>query len=184
MFPTFSVNASMLSKKETVRGVFSLINSIDDTPINREWIGEAFLKLVEGDGLQRINLSSYAQSCVRNDKINRLNRSEISLITQDEYESGYIGVTDIVAHYVEDNLDEIIANIDMDYYVEEFLKERKKIFLTDGHDLWRLIQLAKVDDKQSQKKLRTIMNKYNLREIIQEVLMRSACYSKLEGILC
>ena len=90
----------------------------------------------------------------------------------------------VVAEYVEDNIDEIINNLDMDYYVDYFLEVREKLYFSRGQDIWRLMQLSKLDDKQAQKKLRIIMDEYSLRELFYYVLTKSACYNKLEGILC
>ena len=183
MLPTFSVNVNTLSKKAVLRTV-EIINSLNENSRNCEWAGEAFLKAVEREDVGSINLSSYASSCNRNSKMSKTSKNETSILNQEELDMGYVGVTDVVAEYVEDNIDEIINNLDMDYYVDYFLEVREKLYFNRGQDIWRLMQLSKLDDKQAQKKLRIIMDEYSLRELFYYVLTKSACYNKLEGILC
>lgn len=183
MVPTFSVNASPYSK-EKVNKIASIINSINDSARNREWAGEAFLKIVESDGPGVINLSAYALTCETNTKMTENARPVVSILTTEEYNNGYAGVTDIVAEYVEDNIDNILSNMDIDYYVEAFLNARERIFFNNGLDIWRLLKLSKLDDKVAQKKLRSIMDEFNLREILSYILTKRVCYNKLEGILC
>ena len=89
-----------------------------------------------------------------------------------------------MAEYVEDNIDNILSNMDIDYYVEAFLNARERIFFNNGLDIWRLLKLSKLDDKVAQKKLRSIMDEFNLREILSYILTKRVCYNKLEGILC
>lgn len=183
MLPTFSVNVNIY-KKGTIKKVADIISSINDSQSNREWAGEAFLKAVESKNATNINLSSYAQTCSRNSKLSKQASRETSILSQDEYDSGYTGVTDVVADFVEDNIDEIIANLDMDYYVESFLDARENLYFKKGQDIWRLMELAKLDDRQAQNKLRLLMDEFGLRDLFYYVLTKSACYNKLEGILC
>ena len=72
----------------------------------------------------------------------------------------------------------------MDYYVEYFLEMRENLYFSKGQDIWRLIKLAKLDDKQAQNKLRILMDEFELRELLYYVLTKAACYNKLEVILC
>ena len=183
MLPTFSINPNPFETK-TVKKVYEIIRSLNDNPQNMEWAGEAFLKAVTKDTTDNINLSCYANSCQRNSQMTMLSRNETMILTQDELDQGYVGVTDVVAEYIEDNIDEIISNLDMDYYVESFLETREHLYFSKGQDIWRLIKLAKLDDKQAQNKLRVLMDEFGLRDLLYYVLTKSACYSKLEGILC
>ena len=183
MLPTFSININPLEKK-IVKRTFDIINSLNESDKTREWAGEAYLKAVTKDDIDSINLSSYASTCERNSKMNQLSKNETSFITQEELNAGYVGVTDIVAEYVEDNIDDIIGNLDVDYYVEAFLETRERLFFGKGQDIWRLMKMAKLDDRQAQKKLRILMDECDLRELLYYVLTKSACYNKLEVILC
>ena len=103
MLPTFSINPNPFDKK-TVKKVFEIMNSLNDNPQNREWAGEAFLKAVMKDSTDNINLSSYANSCQRNSQMTQLSKNETVILTQEELNQGYVGVTDVVAEYVEDNI--------------------------------------------------------------------------------
>jgi len=183
MLPTFSVNINILNEK-AVQRTAEIIHSLSENSYTCEWAGEAFIKAVEKEDVGYINLTSYANACNRNMKMSLASKNEASILTQEELDMGYVGVTDIVAEYVEDNIDEIINNLDMDYYVDYFLETREKLYFSKGQDIWRLMQLSKLDDKQAQKKLRIIMDEFGLRELFYYVLTKSACYNKLEVVLC
>lgn len=183
MLPTFSVNANPFDKK-SVKKVLEIMRTLDDNNYNREWAGEAFLKAVTRDNVDSINLSSYASSCNRNTQMTQMFKGETTILTQDELKEGYIGVTDVVAEFVTNNIDDIMDNLDMDYYVEYFLETRESLYFSKGQDIWRLIKLAKLDDKQAQNKLRVLMDENNLRDLLYYILTKSACFNKLEGILC
>ena len=179
----FSVNANPLDQK-AVKKCAEIIKSLNESPLNCEWAGEAFIKAVTKDDTDNINLSSYANSCNRNTYMTQIMRGDTTILTQDELNQGYIGITDVVAEYVEDNIDDIISNLDMDYYVEAFLETRENLFFCKGQDIWRLLKLARLDDKQAQNKLRILMDEFGLRDLLYYILTKTACYNKLEGILC
>jgi hypothetical protein len=183
MLPTFSVNANPFDKK-AVKRVVEIIKDLNENSYNCEWAGEAFLKAVTKEDVGNINLSSYAQSCMRNTQMTQLSRPETTILTQEELNQGYVGITDVVAEYVEDNIDDIISNLDVDYYVEYFLETRENLYFSKGQDIWRLIKLAKLDDKQAQNKLRVLMDEFELRDLLYYVLTKSACFNKLEVVLC
>ncbi len=183
MLPTFSVNANPFDAK-SVKKIAEIVNGLNENPYNGEWAGEAFLKAITKDDVDNINLSGYAHSCNRNTYMTKLAKGETTILTQDELNQGYIGITDVVAEYVEDNIDDIIGNLDMDYYVEAFLETRENLFFCKGQDIWRLIKLAKLDDKQAQNKLRVLMDEFGLRDLLYYILTKSACYNKLEVVLC
>ena len=48
--------------------------------------------------------------------------------------------------------------IDMDYYVNFCLDTRETLYFKRGIDIWRVLQLAKLDDKQAQNKENEIDN--------------------------
>ena len=85
MLPTFSVNTNVL-KKDKLKRIAGIIKDMDLNSYNREWAGEAFLKIVENEGPEKINLSSYAQSCIRNEKLSKAAKPEMSIITQEEFD--------------------------------------------------------------------------------------------------
>lgn len=183
MLPTFSVNVDIYSK-DAVKRVVEIVKSIDANSLNREWIGEAYLRAVEQNMSDNINLSSYSNACNRNTKLSKMAKPETSILNQDEYNYGYMGVTDVVADYVEDNIEDIISSLDMDYYIESFLDVREDLYFAQGYDIWRLVQLSKLDDKQAQTKLRMLMDEFEFRDLLYYILTKTACYNKLEGILC
>lgn len=189
MLPTFSVNVNTYNPVIAKR-LIDIAESIDvNNQLMMEWTGEAVLKAVE-DGAKvfsgNLNLGKYSDVCNRNDKLNKLNRArkETSLLTQDEVEDGFVGTPEKNMSYEDELLNSKLSDLDADSYIEMFLDKREELFLKKGVDIWRLVQLALVEDKQARNKLRVIMEEYNLREMFEYILLHSNAKLKLEGILC
>lgn len=182
MMPTFSVNLCPFDSEKAVK-IADIVGKLNENPLNREWIGEAYLKIVEGNSPETINLTGYALACENNQKLVQNARPEVSIITTEEYNQGYTGITDIVANYVNENIDDIISEIDIQSYVEEFLTIRERVYFTEGQDLWRMIQLSRMDDLIAQKKLRNLMQRLNIRDLIYYIFTKNSCYSRIEEVL-
>lgn len=183
MLPTFSVNINTLDAK-VIKRTASIISTLNENDSTREWAGEAYIKAVLKEDVDNINLVGYAKACDRNSIISKAAKKETSFITQDELDNGFTGVTEVVAEYVDNHIDDIISNLDESYYIADFLELREKIFFGKGYDIWRLIKLAKLDDRQAQKKLRILMDECDFRELLYYILTKSACFNKLEVVLC
>lgn len=192
MLPTFSVNPeAYLEEKQ--KKIMEMINALYENPLNAEWIGEAYIKVVEDSNVENINLSGYSVACDRNTKLNKKRNKNVSILTSEEQKDGFVGIVDVVADFVEDNMDEIIDNLDLDYYIDTFKDTRQRLYFEKGHDIWRLIWLAKKDnDKQAQMKLRVLMDECGIRDLLYYVLTKTECFEKLasmlerktEGIVC
>lgn len=179
MLPTFSVNPEAYVDEKQKR-IMEMIKALHDNSVNSEWIGEAYIKVVEGPNVDNINLSGYAVACDRNTKLNKKRNKNLSILTSEEHNEGFVGIVDVVADYVEDNMDDIIDNLDLDYYVETFLDTRQRLYFEKGQDIWRLTELAKIDeDKQAQMKLRMLMEECGIRDLLYYVLTKAECFDKL-----
>lgn len=187
MVPTFSINKEV-NEPEKQRKVFEMIENFKETsnsnPLIREWIGEAYIRAVTNENTSSINLIAYAQSCERNAKLNKANKKETNLLTQEELDDGFVGIPESLTEYVDDSVEDLISDLDLDNNVKIFLIKREEIFLEKGVDIWRLIELVKLEDKQAQNKLRVIMAEFGIEDLLHYVLGKSACRTKLEGILC
>lgn len=179
MLPTFSVNPEAYMEEKQKR-IIEMIEALNDNSINPEWIGEAYIRVVEGSNVDSINLSGYAVACDRNTKLNKKRNKNLSILTSEEHNDGYVGIVDVVADYVEDNMDDIIDNLDLDYYISTFLDTRQRLYFETGQDIWRLTWLAKKDeDKQAQIKLRMLMEECGIRDLLFYVLTKAECFDKL-----
>lgn len=183
MLPTFSVNTFRYSKESypQLREILIKMNKNDDT---REWAASAFLKINDGDTVA--NLDRFVAVCKRNTRMsqNKRNQREFSFVNQEDLDDGHVGIVESSIGSKIDMMSYVIDDVDMDYYVNDFLNIREKIFFLKGIDIWRVIELAKLNDYPALSVLRQLMDEFKFRETLEYVLTKTQCYSKLEGILC
>lgn len=186
MLPTFSVNPDTY-KLEKLEKIMELLSNLEDNDLTREWLSEAYIKLIEGNYGDNVNLSAYSHTCNKNQNLSKMAKHELSLITQNEADEGHIGITEI-PDYTEDKIEDLIEDIDMDSNIKEFLRMRELVFLKLGIDLWRLVELAmKEEDAEASNELKNIMEmkKFrSIRNLLNSVLRDNKCLSILEGMLC
>lgn len=163
--------------------VMQLLNS-PKTKSNQEWLSEAYIKIIEGKGKDVINLSAFSRICETNSMLKRAKKSDIPIISNDELTKGYKGITELVVDCVDGSIDDVLESIDEEYYIKNFLDVRERIYYSVGKDIWRLIELSKLDDLKAQSKLRDVIKEFDLKEIIEYVLTKPNCYQKLGEILC
>ena len=180
---TFSVNKNSYDKIDKIAKLIVRVESSNYK--TKEWITDAFLNIVEGKrDIENINPTSFAIMCEKTAQLQRAKSPEQPIITMEEFVKGYKGITEIVAEYIEESLDGLLEEIDEDYYVDRFLIERERIYKSEGKDIWRLLELSKMDDKKSLKDLREIIELFDIGELIEYVIRRPSCYNRLGGILC
>lgn len=75
------------------------------------------------------------------------------------------------------------SDIDSAYWVDEFLEQREKIFFEAGKDIWRMFKLTCMGDVIATKKFRTVIDEYNLKELITELITTPGAMSQLYEIL-
>lgn len=180
MIPTFSINQNPYSNMDKVMQLLNTCKS----KTNQEWLSEAYIKIVEGKGKDVINLAAFSQKCETNSMLKRAKKGDTSIISNEELTRGYKGITDIVVDCVDGSIDDILESLDEDYYIKNFLDVRERIYYAVGKDIWRLIELSKLDDLKAQNKLREVILEFNLKDIIEYVLTKPSCYNKLGEILC
>ena len=180
---TFSVNKNSYDKVEKIA---KLTNRIENTNYKtKEWVTDAFLNIVEGKkDIDNINISAFAAMCEKTSKLQRASSPEYPLITMEELSLGYKGITEIVADFVEESFDDLLDEVDEDYYVNMFLEERERIYRAEGKDIWRLLELSKMEDTKAQRALKELIGIFNIGDLIEYVVKRPTCYNRLGGILC
>ena len=160
MFQTFSINPDLynpIALKKIRKIEEDLRNHFNDSNISA-WASEAVIKIILGDydDIENVSLECFSSKCNRNEKLNTQNKSKkvSNFISQEEFDNGYSGCNENFIHSVDDGLEEVENLISVDSNIKLFLDTRENLWLLEGYDIWRLWQLAKLQDKQAQKKLR------------------------------
>lgn len=181
MLPTFSVNPNTYDKM--VKVVKLNLNPTKQT--EQAWLSEAYLKIIEGKGKENINLGAYSAACEKNSQLARAKKNEVSLLSSDEMTKGFKGVTELVSDCVDTSIDAIIESADVQSFVSSFIDMKEYIYLEEGKDIWRLLELSRQDDKKAQRKLRVVLETYDyLKELVEYVIKNPKCYRELEVIYC
>lgn len=177
---TFSVNKN---SSDVIRGL-SLKTLKPTTEKGREWLSEVWFKAIEGKVDENVNVNAYGYVCDQNTKM-ALNKKETSLLTADEVNDGLKGVSEIVASYVDDNIDYIIESSEIKTLVEDFINMRYDILEEAGVDLWRVVKLARRYNTKMVDKLRQLIQEYDIGELIRGILEKSECLLAIEeGLAC
>lgn len=165
---SFSVNPSVYSE---MAGVTKLLADGVRTDREREYLGEAYLKIIEGKGKENINLGAYSAACEKNSQLARAKKNEVSLLSSDEMTKGFKGVTELVSDCVDTSIDAIIESADTHSYVESFIDMKEYIYLEEGKDIWRLLQLVFQGDGTALRKLKEVIAEFEgLGELLGSVV--------------
>lgn len=176
---TFSLNEELSIEKR--KKIFKLVDQIND--FNRDRIGEAFLKIVEGKNIRdkSVSLNRFAKSRNFYENIDNTNQNaEVSL--EEQLGEATFGNKPMFsrASFEED----IISACDTDNIVKEFLELRKTLFIEKGIDIWRLMELVQLDDKIAVKKFRKVVEEQQKEEFFEYLAKNHAAMKKLNDILC
>jgi len=135
MLVTFSINKVMTPEK--MKKVDKLVSEIND--YNREYLSDAFLKIMGCEDQKYVSLNHIDKKGGKFEKLNALRHPTYSFEEMVEnYEDVYS--FDIAT---EDSFeDEVILECDTDNLVKEFLDLRENLFLREGIDIWRLLELS------------------------------------------
>ena len=134
MLVTFSINPVVTPEK--LKKVDKLISEIND--YNRDYLSDAFLKIMECED-KSISLNGMGKVGEKFERLNARRHPTYSLEGMvEQYED--IESFDVVE--TESFEDEVILDCDTDNLVKEFLDLRENLFLTEGMDIWRLLELS------------------------------------------
>lgn len=186
---TFSINKDM--KEVVLSGKLTVTKPT--TQYGREWLSEAWFKSLEGKTDEHVNIDAYGFSCERNERMS-IAKKETPMLNSDELKAGKSGVSEVVAVDYEPRYATLLEKIDGDTKIDNFINAYETLLIEEGVNIWKLMKLAGMTltrgkrknvnyDHQSIVKLRQVIAKHELSDIIKEVLSDSKCYSKLEGML-
>ena len=180
MLQTFSVNTDVYAKMPKVTKLN--LNPIRD--IEQAWLSEAYMKIIEGKKEHNLSLSAYAAACEKNAVLSRVTKGEVALLDDSEVAMGYMGLPEMLFVSKDNSLEKVENRVDTEYFVTSFIEIREYIYLEDGKDIWRLLDLARQGNKKAQSKLRVVLDAYvYLKELVEYVIKTPCCFAKLSAIL-
>ncbi len=135
MCVTFSVNPVMTPDK--LKKIDKLVHEINDH--NREYLSDAFFKIMGCEDKEYISLKYINKKGGKFEKLNALRHPTYSF---EEMMGNYEEVDSYDITIEESFEDEVIMNCDTDNLVKEFLDLRDNLFLLEGIDIWRLLELS------------------------------------------
>lgn len=175
---TFSVNCVVTPEK--AEKIAKLVSEINE--YNRDSAGIAYLNIVENRGknkecghtslnsLQaRREFNMYADNAKKQDKV-----------VEVDDEVNVRNFSSSLSYNIEES---VIRTNDTENIVKEFLKWREKIFLKRGYDIYRLIELALLEDKQAYIKIYTIFKDFKILDLLTDVFLNKKVIPKLKEIL-
>ena len=135
MLVTFSINKVMTPDK--MKKIDKLVHEINDH--NREYLSDAFFKIMGCEDKEYISLKYINKKGGKFEKLNALRHPTYSF---EEMMENYEEVDSYDITIEESFEDEVIMNCDTDNLVKEFLDLRDNLFLLEGIDIWRLLELS------------------------------------------
>lgn len=175
----FGVNTNIYDRMPKV----AKLNLNTTRQIEQEWLGEAYLKIMDGtSNTETAGLSVYAANSERFAALERAKKGDIAMLDSTETMLGYEGIQ---ADFVTDTkaikaFEEVEANADMQFYLDSFKSMRANIYIEEGKDIWYLLNLSLQDKKEAHSKIRALSEDYPyLKEVITFVIKNPACYSAL-----
>ena len=160
--------------------------------IEQEWLTEAYLQIIDGHKEKKsLGLSAFSASCEKFAALGRAKKGEVALLTQSEHDSGYKGMDALVVNLSGESYKSVEDLFDLQDTVDNFLNIRECVYLDEGKDIWRLLDLSRQDDKKAQRKLRLTIEKKDekdkllypdLAELIKYIVLTPICFRKLLSI--
>ncbi len=135
MLVTFSINPIMTPEK--LKKVDKLVSEITD--YNREYLSDAFLKIMGCEDQKYVSLNNIDKKGGKFEKLNALRHPTYSF---EEMVENYDDVYSFDIATEDSFEDEVILECDTDNLVKEFLDLRENLFLREGFDIWRLLELS------------------------------------------
>jgi len=135
MLVTFSINPVMTPEK--LKKVDKLVSEIND--YNREYLSDAFLKIMGCEDKNYVSLNRIDKKGGKFEKLNALRHPTYSF---EEMVENYDNVESYDFSAEDSFEDDVILECDTDNIVKEFLNLRENLFLREGIDIWRLLELS------------------------------------------
>ena len=177
MLVTFSINPVMTPDK--LKKVDKLVSEMNE--YNREYVSDAFLKIMgcKDDGY--ISLKYINKKGGKFEKLNALRHPTYSL---EEIVENYEDVNSYDIAVEESFEDEVIMDCDTDNLVKEFLDLRENLFLLEGIDVWRLLELSLYyEDKIAIRKLAEHIRELGYVDFFAYLLQSDKALKKIKETL-
>lgn len=179
ILPTFSVNPQ--ATDDTQKKTIKLIAQMDDS--NREYVGEAFIRLIEGKKSYTTPaaLSQYVKYRRKHQGTTKIEEDQVSLEEQfEDIDLGKFSSSSLSVSFE----DEAIMRCDTEYMVNQFLDFRQEWYIKDGYDISRLLELALLDkDVQATWKLRWIFEENKEMDYLKYLLQNTRALEKIKTLL-
>ena len=177
MLVTFSINKVMTPEK--MKKVDKLVSEIND--YNREYLSDAFLKIMGCEDNEYISLKYINKKGGKFEKLNALRHPTYSL---EEIVENYEDVNSYDIAVEESFEDEVIMDCDTDNLVKEFLDLRENLFLLEGIDIWRLLELSLYyEDKIAIRKLAEHIRELGYVDFFAYLLQSDKALKKIKETL-
>ena len=150
--------------------------------VSREWLGEVYCKAVENNIGLDVSLTAYAYKCQQYTQIN-VEKREVAILSTNEYEAGYRGVTDVIASYIDENIDNIAESDEIISTVEQAIELQDYFMVEEGISFWRVLSLAKQGCKVSIERLRNLSQQYSMQDFMTNLLGNPECIEILGGVM-
>jgi len=176
-----------LNKKEDVYRAYEELALIErpESAEGCEWYGLVWENLLRGkfDKSKKVSVDAYGKKCEENMRLNYESRYT-SLLTGEELEEGGLGVSDVIASYIDENIESIIESSDIERVCEEVLDMRDYVIRENEVDMLYLIEKAREGSKKCAKRLKELMCSYmQLEEKVEKIVQEDRYYEKLKGMV-
>ena len=164
---------------DKLKKVDKLISEIND--YNREYLSDAFLKIMGCEDNDYISLKYINKKGGKFEKLNALRHPTYSL---EEIVENYEDVNSYDIAVEESFEDEVIMDCDTDNLVKEFLDLRENLFLLEGIDIWRLLELSLYyEDKIAIRKLAEHIRELGYADFFAYLLQSDKALKKIKETL-
>lgn len=175
---SFSVNKDI---NEVIRSS-TVLDARPTSDIGRQWWSEVVVKALDDRTDDEVNVDAYGYSCEKNTKKSS-SKKESALLTPEEMEAGFKGIADVVAFYLDENMESILESDEAKTLITEFLEMQEHLIIEEGVNLWKVIKLAKNANTKMILRLRDLIERYNMEELITGIMKNRECMFALEGVM-
>ncbi|WP_346234907.1 hypothetical protein MKY04_18195 [Lysinibacillus telephonicus] len=165
---TFSVNDCLdyETKEEVLRKIDE--NRNIKTPEVMLALSEMYIKSVEGKLESTENIAAFGKAIERNNRLAKQKR-EISILTEEDLKQGFSGISE-AALVAEVDYTKIEEDIDIVDEIVQFREVVQNLLIIEGVNLNKIIQLSLTCDFVAQDRLKDIISKFELHELVKAIL--------------
>lgn len=172
---SFSLNPTL---EDLERACLVVAQKRPVSDVGWDWMGEAFIRAIKGKIRGSFHPDAYGYACERYYK-NAFNKKETFLISEEEHDKGFCGVSESKIHD-EIDMEELIVRLDYERVVIDFEKMNDRLVLEAGVNMKKLIKFAlRTGNVNAVRQIKGLIEKYELQELIYSVLSNKAVMEAL-----